>query len=545
VKSLVSFVQRQLIAIGMRFGFWITLLVVLICGNTCLHKSDTLYGENISHLVEYKLPGKNPNLPSSCSHQSIQQLKEFDWAQNASIDAVRVPRDARGLWLRFELENQTQMPQEFSILIQWINLPFVELCSERQAGQVLDVYSGYKWENWFEVLSPFPHFNVELDPKEVRTFYLRVFSNEDLNYPIRLLSEGTYRGVVMFRFLTFVMFTALAIIYLFWGIQAYRKTGSSVFLGVAFHYLAFFILVYLVHGREFASLYGNQNNLFRHSYYLLLALNHFAFFIYLATFDAYSGGSERKSVLFWVFALSGGFYILVPLFPRFYEYRIFLVLTLFGGLVTFLLRTHIYLFQKEKTQEKFYVIGWLVFQGLVFFKTLYHFDFYPYQAFAIYASAFYLPFLSAGSFLVLHQLEKRKTIIPKQKTIYQILNVPEYVSKLQNLIREDKIHLDPSFNEEAVANLLGITYHQLSEIVNSEYKVNFPTLMNQHRIEDSKKLLLERSDLNVAEIGKLSGFGSRSAFYLEFKKHSGSNPNDYRKKYTNKTEVETGKEKEN
>ncbi len=514
----------------MHFVRLFLVFAAILLSSSCLHKPETWYGENISHLVEYRLPGKNLVLPSSCNHESIQQLKGLEWSQNASVDAVRVPREGKGLWLRFQLENKTNSIQNFSIMIQWINLPFIELCSESQSGHVVDAYSGYNWAGWNHILSPFPHFNAELEIGEVRTFYLKVFSNEDLNYPIRLLSEGSYRGVLMFRFLTFVSFAVLAIIYMFWGIHEYRKTRYTVFLGVAFHYLAFFALVYLVHGREFASLYGDKNNLFRHAYYLLLAFNHLAFFGYLATFDAYSGGIERKRFVFWIFAFSGCLYMLVPLVPRFYDYRIFLVLTLFGGLIAFLLRTHLYLLQKERTQEKFYLIGWMVFQALVFLKTLYHFDFYPYQAFAIYASVFYLPLLSAGSFLVLHELEKRKNVTGKQKSIYQILDVPKYLSKLQNLIEEEKIHLDASFNEETVAGILGITYHQLSEIVNSEFKVNFPTLMNQHRIEDSKKLLIESPDLNVADVGKMAGFGSRSAFYLEFKKQTGFNPNDYRKK---------------
>ncbi|MDZ4726051.1 MAG: helix-turn-helix domain-containing protein [Leptospira sp.] len=504
-----------------------------------------MYGENISSLVEFRLQGKNLPNPTSCDHASIQQLKHLEWMQNTSIDAVRVPQDPRGLWLRFTLENPSEKSEFFSVLIQWINLPFVELCSENSEGKVIDVYSGYKWENWYEILSPFPHFNVELSPGEGRTFYLRVFSNQDLNYPIRLLSEGMYRGVVMFRFLSFVLFSALAVIYLLWGVREFRKTGYAVFLGISLHYLAFFSLVYLVHGRELASVYGNQNNLIKHSYYLLLALNHFAFFLYLANFDSYSGGTERKSIKFWLFAISGSLYVLVPLVSRFYEYRIFLVLTLFSGLITYLLKTHLYLIQKDKTEEKFYVIGWIVFQALVFLKTLYHFDFYPYQEFAIYASVFYLPLLSAGSFLVLHGLEKRKSVIVKQKNIYQILDVPYHLNKLQSLIQIEKIHLDPSSSEETVAQLMGITYHQLSEIINSEYKMNFPTLMNKHRIEDSKKLLIEQSDLNVAEIGKMAGFGSRSAFYLEFKKQTGINPNQFKKKAQEIISIESGSENQN
>ena len=76
---------------------------------------------------------------------------------------------------------------------------------------------------------------------------------------------------------------------------------------------------------------------------------------------------------------------------------------------------------------------------------------------------------------------------------------------------------------------MNVSYHQLSELINVEFNLNFPTLLNLYRIKEAKKILLEKPELNVAEVGKMAGFGSRSAFYLEFKKQSGVNPNQFRK----------------
>jgi len=263
----------------------------------------------------------------------------------------------------------------------------------------------------------------------------------------------------------------------------------------------------------------------------------------MASFDKYFNREIRKSIPFWIFAFSGFLYILVPLNQHVYDFRIFMILIIFGSLIVYLLKTHSFLLQNNGREYRIYFFGWATFQGLVLLKTLYHFDFYPYQSFVIYASTFFLPVLTAGSLISLTYFERRKSNQNK-KTIYEVLDVDSYTKQIDQLMKQKKLYLLNNFSEEQLAHQLGITYHQLSEIINSEYKVNFPTLMNQHRIEDSKKLLLERSDLNVAEIGKLSGFGSRSAFYLEFKKHSGSNPNDYRKKYIKRIEIETGKEKE-
>jgi AraC-like DNA-binding protein len=512
-------------------------------GIGCTKTMEPIVGENVSSKIEYRFHGKTIP-PQTCSHESLQILKSLEWFPNHG-QSVRAKRDPSGLWLRLSLSNESLEKVTKSILIQWINIPFAELCSESNTAGVIDLHTGYRWENWLSFLSPIPHFNVDLGPGESRMFYLRVVSNEDLNYPIRVLSATSYQILVSARLVAFGIFVCLAILYSAWTIKAYKASFQKLYLSINFHYLSFFLLVYLIHGREFASLLGNQNNLFRHSYYLLLGLNHFVFFCYMASFNKYFNGEIRKSKLFWAFALSGFLYILVPLFQSFYDYRIFMILVIFGSLIVYMIRTHSFLLQSNGREERIYFIGWSVFQALVLLKTLYHFDFYPYHSFVIYASTFFLPVLTAGSLYSLQHFEKRKlNQVINKKSIYDFLDVPSYLIQINQIMTDDKVYLENNFTEEQMANRLGITYHQLSEIVNSEFKVNFPTLMNQYRIEDSKKLLIERADLNVADIGKMAGFGSRSAFYLEFKKHSGMNPNDYRKKYRKDMVLETGKEKE-
>lgn len=84
--------------------------------------------------------------------------------------------------------------------------------------------------------------------------------------------------------------------------------------------------------------------------------------------------------------------------------------------------------------------------------------------------------------------------------------------------------------EENIAKELGLSLHQLSEIVNVEFGNNFPSLINQYRIEEAKKLLLDHPEKTTSEIGGRAGFSSKSTFYMEFKKFTGTNPNAYRRK---------------
>ncbi|MBM9548623.1 helix-turn-helix domain-containing protein [Leptospira sp. 201903074] len=507
----------------------VPLLLAILAGlGGCLWKPESFYGRNISRDVQFLVPLRT-EIPKNCSHESIQSLRTLVWMDNRSADSLRGKREDGGQWVRVELKNDSSVDNYFSILIQWINIPFVELCSEGADGEIVDSYSGYVWEDWMGLLSPFPHFNVTLKAKESRYFYIYLVSNEDLNFPIRTVSSASYRSIVLFRFLTFLFFSMVGIVSFGWAIAEYLKSKEKVYLSILVHFLMFFLLVYSVHGKEFASIFGNSNNLVRHSYYIFLSINHFIFFVYLASFDQFIGNRFSKQVLFWIGGFAGFLYLFVPLHPRVYEFRIFLVLSIFGTAAYYLFKTHNFLLTKQESDERAYVFGWFFFLFSVFLKTLFHFDFYPYQPFFIYAAVFYLPFLTAGSFLFLRNYEKKDKSKTRYRSVTTKLDKSEFRSKLETLLGAEKVYLDPNCNEELIASKMGLSYHQLSELINSEYNFNFPSLLNQYRIKEAMALLNEQPELNIAEVGRLSGFGSRSAFYLEFKKQSGVNPNQFRK----------------
>lgn len=130
---------------------------------------------------------------------------------------------------------------------------------------------------------------------------------------------------------------------------------------------------------------------------------------------------------------------------------------------------------------------------------------------------------------------KNQEIVEKEsaqarKSITSSLNVNEVVQNIKDLLEKKKVFLQKSLKEENIAKELGLNLHQLSEIVNVEFGNNFPSLINQYRIEEAKKLLLDHPEKTTSEIGSRAGFSSKSTFYMEFKKFTGTNPNAYRRK---------------
>ncbi len=110
------------------------------------------------------------------------------------------------------------------------------------------------------------------------------------------------------------------------------------------------------------------------------------------------------------------------------------------------------------------------------------------------------------------------------------LSAFEMEQGLRNLAKameENKRYLEPELTVKDLASSVGVTPHQLSELINRSMGCNFAQYVNRCRIEESKKRLLAEDPDSVLTIALESGFNSSSAFYRTFKQHTGSTPKDY------------------
>jgi AraC-like DNA-binding protein len=106
----------------------------------------------------------------------------------------------------------------------------------------------------------------------------------------------------------------------------------------------------------------------------------------------------------------------------------------------------------------------------------------------------------------------------------------EYLSRLERYFSQQKPFLNPSLTISDVASDLQISSKYISQIINESLHKNFYDFINSYRIEESKRLLLEDHDSGktVLEVLYDSGFNSKSAFNVAFKKHTGITPTTYR-----------------
>ncbi len=104
--------------------------------------------------------------------------------------------------------------------------------------------------------------------------------------------------------------------------------------------------------------------------------------------------------------------------------------------------------------------------------------------------------------------------------------------RLERLMREQEVFKENELRLEDLASYLSITRHQLSQVINEHYHVNFFELLNRYRVEYVKKVLIDPtySHYTIIKIAFDAGFKNKVSFNRYFKQEIGMTPSAYRVK---------------
>lgn len=103
------------------------------------------------------------------------------------------------------------------------------------------------------------------------------------------------------------------------------------------------------------------------------------------------------------------------------------------------------------------------------------------------------------------------------------------ITRLEAMINVEKIYIDSSLGLQSVADRLGLSAHQTSELFNVKLGKSFSRYLREQRIEAAKMMLREEPSASVMSIGLNVGFSSQSNFYEAFREIEGMPPGQYRK----------------
>lgn len=125
--------------------------------------------------------------------------------------------------------------------------------------------------------------------------------------------------------------------------------------------------------------------------------------------------------------------------------------------------------------------------------------------------------------------------VPKQKVHTRRLLSEEQDQKLKSLFSSLQTHmqnhqpyLEPNLTLNRLAEQVQLSANQLSQVINTQAGGNFHDYVNQFRVEEVKKALVE-SDEQIILLAYNHGFNSKSTFNDVFKKFTGLTPTQYRK----------------
>lgn len=101
--------------------------------------------------------------------------------------------------------------------------------------------------------------------------------------------------------------------------------------------------------------------------------------------------------------------------------------------------------------------------------------------------------------------------------------------KLNDYMNTSEPFLDEKLTLQQLAEDIGLTAHQLSQVLNTASGQTFYDYINARRAEKAGQLLEKNRAMPIIEIGIDAGFSNRTTFYKYFKKHYEKTPLQYRK----------------
>lgn len=144
-------------------------------------------------------------------------------------------------------------------------------------------------------------------------------------------------------------------------------------------------------------------------------------------------------------------------------------------------------------------------------------------------------FIHVGNFIAYHRYPQFFQMLKKEikqkryeKSLLLGLDADIIHTRLIELMNDEEYYKDMEISLRSLAESLSITPHQLSQFMNEKLNMDFRNFINKYRIEEAKRLLIDKPEKSILNICFEVGFSSKSAFYNAFNKNTGKTPREFR-----------------
>jgi len=122
-----------------------------------------------------------------------------------------------------------------------------------------------------------------------------------------------------------------------------------------------------------------------------------------------------------------------------------------------------------------------------------------------------------------------KTLAKYQKSGLTSSFSVELKEQLLLLFTEEKIYKQSNISLGILAQRLGTTRHNVSQVINEHFELNFFHLVNKYRIAEAKEILKNDSErnLNIIDVAYDVGFNNKVTFNKAFKAETNMTPSGY------------------
>ena len=106
-------------------------------------------------------------------------------------------------------------------------------------------------------------------------------------------------------------------------------------------------------------------------------------------------------------------------------------------------------------------------------------------------------------------------------------SIAAYRATLEAWLDKEKPYLNPDFQLMDLRQVLPLNRTYLSQLINSAYGCSFYQWVNDLRIKEAKRLMIEQPDLKIQDIADRCGFSSRQVFARVFARETGFTPSEW------------------